>query len=226
MVVSDTWLSRHGFSFECALRIPLWLCNQVSPQSLPWTCVWYTTKYSSFPQLSNSSPRQRWRHMSSFSNSWREKRGVGKPQWHRSPARTASDFSWNAEAVLYTVKALTYTNVQYMNKHIGSPSPCTCPHTCQQTCFGWWHWKEGLWWHCLACGNSLLKWHYHLKHTKLKCYTPTGKWPTIDSSFTVTELSFHPIGLCSLTPEKKTPLRLSLSLLRLWPSSGLNQWQH
>lgn len=62
-------------------------------KSSPWTCVWYTTKNLSFPQLSNSSPGQRLTHMSSFSGSWREKREVGKPQWHLSPAKTANDFS-------------------------------------------------------------------------------------------------------------------------------------
>lgn len=76
------------------------LSSECALQTLPWTCVWYTTKYSSFPQLSNSSPWQRWRHMSSSSSSWREKREVGKPQWHRSPARTASDFSWNTAAAM------------------------------------------------------------------------------------------------------------------------------
>lgn len=161
------------------LNVPFICCNAmtvlpgVSHQSLPWTCVWYTTKYSSFPQLSNSSPWQRWRHMSSFSNSWREKRGVGKPQWHRSPARTASDFSWNTDAISHTADTLTCTNVQCMNKHIVSPSPCTCPHTCPQTCFGWRRWREGPEWHCLAGGNSLWKWRCHLKHTKPKRYTAT-----------------------------------------------------
>lgn len=75
------------------------LYRPLSHHVLPWTCVWYTTKYSSFPQVSNSCPRQWWRHRLSSSGSWSEKRGVGKPQWHRSPPRTASVFSWNTAAI-------------------------------------------------------------------------------------------------------------------------------
>lgn len=47
-----------------------------------------------------------------------------------------------------------------------SPSLCTCPHTCPQTCFGWQRWREELLWHCLAGENNPWKWHCHLKETK------------------------------------------------------------
>lgn len=38
---------------------------------------------------------------------------------------------------------------------------------------------------------------------------PQKKWPIIDSSFMVTELSFHQTGLCSLTPDEEIPLGFS-----------------
>lgn len=120
---------QHTTGLECFCHdhnLNVTLTGCCSCRSLPWTCVWYTTKYSSFPQLSNSSPWQRWRHMSSSSSSWRENIGVGKPQWHRSPASTASDFSWNTAVM----KHCTHVHEQSINTHPTSPHPlCAHVHT-------------------------------------------------------------------------------------------------
>lgn len=60
------------------------------------------------------------RHMSSSSSSWREKSGVGKPQWHRSPASTASDFSWNTAAVKHCRHTHTYKCITHERTHFSS----------------------------------------------------------------------------------------------------------
>ena len=195
--------------------------GSVSLRALPWTCVWYTTKYSSFPQLSNSSPWQRLRHMSSFSGSRRGKSWVGKPQWHRSPARTASVFSWNTAAVTHWqhTRACIHTHT-HMHP---SPSPCTCPHTSPRTCFGWRRWRGEPAWRCPACGNTLWRWRCRLKHT----HTHTHKASTealYSPVLWLLSIIFHQIGLCALTPDEELPPGFSPSLPRPEPANTFNQW--
>lgn len=63
----------------------------------------------------------------------------------------------------YTLKTHS-RSVQIPNIH--SPFLCTCPRTYPQTCSGWPRWRGEPVWHCLAGGNTLWKWHCHLKQTK------------------------------------------------------------
>lgn len=60
-----------------------------------------------------------------------------------------------------------------------SPSPCTCPRTCPQTCSGWQRWRGALRWHCRAGGNSLWKWHCHLKEKTHQDVTQRQKNTTL-----------------------------------------------
>lgn len=211
-VFPDTALVR-----MCPFYTAVTVLPGVNHQTLPWTCVWYTTKYSSFPQLSNSSPWQRWRHMSSSSSSWREKREVGKPQWHRSPARTASDFSWNTAAITHW----THTHICTMHEHTRPLTLSVHVST---------HLSTDMFWMTAVKGSARVtlsgRWKQPLKmalpsemdRTKPKMLFTNRKIKTQQ-----TEHSFHQLGLYSLTPDEAIPLGLSPSLLRPWPASGLDQ---
>lgn len=54
------------------------------------------------------------------------------------------------------------------------PSPCTGPHICPRTCFGWPCWTEEPELRCPAGGNTLWKWHCRLRKNNPKCYSPRG----------------------------------------------------
>ena len=95
------------------IRDVYWKCfshKQNTTFCPPWICVWYTTKNSSFPQLSKSSPVQRCIHRSSSSRSCSVKRLVGKPQWHWRPDSAARGSSCIRNTQIQKRKDLRYSN--------------------------------------------------------------------------------------------------------------------
>lgn len=78
--------------------------------------------------------------------------------------------SQNCQWFLLTQKAIIRTrpdaHIRFPWRNtsiISSPSLCTCPHTCPQTCFGWRRWRGEPPWRFLAGGSTLWKWHCRLK---------------------------------------------------------------